>query len=46
MDSDIMHELSLILNIIGTAIDNGLLLDMDDLNELWQWIDSLLGREE
>lgn len=46
MDNDIMHELTLILNFIGSAIDSEIPMNMNDLNELWQWIDSLLGREE
>ena len=43
---DIILELELILNFIGDSIDSEIPMNMDDLNELWQWIDSLLGREE
>ena len=45
MSNDIIHELQLILRFIGDAIDNEYPMNMDDLNELWQWIDSLLGRD-
>lgn len=41
-----MYQLTLILQFIGDAIDNEIPMNMDDLNELWQWIDSLLGREQ
>ena len=44
--NDIINELQLILNFIGDSIDSEIPMNMDDLNELWQWIDSLLGREE
>lgn len=46
MNNDIINELQLILNFIGDSIDSEIPMNMDDLNELWQWIDSLLGREE
>lgn len=46
MDNDLLHELQGILQFIGDAINNKCPMNMDDLNELWQWIDSLLGREE
>jgi len=46
VNNDIINELQLILNFIGDSIDSEIPMNMDDLNELWQWIDSLLGREE
>lgn len=45
MNNDIINELQLILNFIGDAIDDEIPMNIDDLNELWQWIDSLLGRD-
>ena len=44
MNNDVLNELQLILNFIGDAIDSEIPMNMDDLNELWQWIDTLLGR--
>ena len=29
---------------VADAIDSEIPMNMDDLNELWQWIDTLLGR--
>ena len=42
----LIDELQLILNFIGDAIDSEIPMNMDDLNELWDWINSLLGQKE
>tara|TARA_Y100000004_G_C8658299_1_gene304089 strand:+ start:78 stop:218 length:141 start_codon:yes stop_codon:yes gene_type:complete len=38
----IIEQLQLILNFIGDAIDSEIPMNMDDLNELWEWISDLL----
>ena len=42
----IIDEIVLIRNYIGNAIDKGFPMTTEHLNELWQWIDSLLEAEE
>lgn len=42
----LINEIVLIRNYVGEAIDDGRGLTMNDLNELWQWLDTLLGEEE
>ena len=41
------HELNvqiqMIRNFVGQIIDDGVNMNLDDMNELWQWLDDLLG---
>lgn len=43
----ISHELNvqiqMIRNFVGQIIDDGVNMNLDDMNELWQWLDDLLG---
>tara|TARA_Y100000114_G_scaffold117936_1_gene112384 strand:+ start:752 stop:901 length:150 start_codon:yes stop_codon:yes gene_type:complete len=43
MEYDISDELQGVLRFIGDAIDNEFPMNMDDLNELWEWINNILG---
>lgn len=36
-------ELQEMANYIGRQIDSEIRMNMDDLNELWEWIHSILG---
>ena len=44
------HELNvqiqMIRNFVGQIIDDGVNMNLDDMNELWQWLDDLLGRTD
>jgi len=46
MENDILHELILIMNYIGDHIDDKQPVTTDVLNELWHWLDSLVGRSQ
>lgn len=43
-NDELLEELQMILRFIGDAIDNEVPMNMCDLNELWEWIDGVMGR--
>ena len=40
---DLILQIQLIRNFIGDAIDSEIPMNMDDLHEIWEWLDSLLS---